>query len=188
MKLPQAGVADPIPGGRPAFRVVIAYEDFAAAKRAMDACKILLPQLGSAVEFRSGMWKFDLLRNAKLNQIAASDALDADLIIVATSQNADLPVEVKKWIEMWTARKRSRAAALVALLDFTGEDVSGFSLAHDYLRKAAATAEMNFMSHSMDLAGSGSPVPAGHAYDSRTRLTSDRIVGRPAPEGWGLND
>ena len=58
---------------RASFNVVIAYEDFRAGKRAMDVCKPLVSMLGNEVQFRNCMWKFDILHNEKLNQIAIGE-------------------------------------------------------------------------------------------------------------------
>jgi hypothetical protein len=106
----------------PVFKVVMAYDDFAAGKRAMDTCNFLVFQLGGGIELRSSMWKFDVLRSAKLNQIAVHDAIEADVIIVANARNTGLPEEVKEWINGWVPHKQDQSAALVALLDFTGEN------------------------------------------------------------------
>ena len=53
------------------------------------------------------MWKFDVLRGVKLNQIAVDDAIKADVIIVANSKNGGLPDEVKRWVEGWQCSAKS---------------------------------------------------------------------------------
>ncbi len=169
-----------------AFHVVIAYEDFGSGQRAMDACKLFVSQLDGQVEFRSGMWKFDILRNEKLAQIAAEDAAGADAIIVATSQSADLPAEVRRWMETWIPLKRGQTSVLLALIESSGEDVTKNMTAYEYLRQAAASAQIDFLPQSFS---GGQPAPLRDATpSSRTSKWSDRVVSRPAPEGWGLND
>ena len=179
-KLPRVDVWAPNAGAKSVFQVVIAYEDFTAGKRALDACKLLVAHLGADVQFRSGMWKFDLLRNARLNEIAIGDAVDADLIIVATGENPELPAEVKEWVGAWAPRKRGQTAALVALVDFPADemsspDVERASLVHAWLKQAAATAGIDFLPQAVHLTETHLP-------------PQDRIISRPAPEGWGLND
>src|ERR1051325_8450972 len=85
---------------RNAFRVVIAYEDFDSGRRAMDVCKVLVAELGSEVQFRCSMWKFEVLRSPKLRRIAVADAVEADVIVVTTGLSGELPFEVKKGIEV----------------------------------------------------------------------------------------
>lgn len=165
--------------------MVIAYEDFAAGHRAMDACKLLVSQLDGQVEFRSGMWKFDILRNAKLAQIAADDAAGADAIIVATSQSGVLPAEVRRWMETWIPLKRGQTAVLLALIESSGDDIANEMAAYEYLRQAAASAEIDFLPQSFSAA---QPAQMREAIPPRSGKWSERVVGRPAPEGWGLND
>jgi hypothetical protein len=62
--------AEAPPGTRPIFRALVVYEDVAAKTRAF-----LIAQPGDAVECRTSMWKFDLMRSAKLRKIAAMDAV-----------------------------------------------------------------------------------------------------------------
>lgn len=169
-----------------AFRVVIAYEDFASGKRAMDACKLLMAQLEHDVEFRTSMWKFDLLRNLKLNQIAVGDAIEADVIMVAASANSDLPIEIKKWIEGWSTRKHGQVAALVALLDFETTDVTGSSIVHAYLKRVAAAAEIDFLSQVAPFLWS--PAPSRATATSAAMPVLEQVFSRPALECWGLND
>lgn len=185
VKLPKAAVAHAARKGKSAFHVVIAYEDFAAGHRAMDACKLLVSQLDGQVEFRSGMWKFDILRNSKLNQIAAEDAAAADAIIVATSQSGDLPAEVRRWMETWIPLKRGQTSVLLALIESSGDEVANDMTAYKYLRQAAASAEIDFLPQSIS---GGQPAQMRETIPSPRTGWSDRIVSRPAPEGWGLND
>ncbi len=166
--------------------MVIAYEDFAAGQRAMDACKLLVSHLDGQIEFRSGMWKFDILRNAKLNQIAADDAAAADAIIVATSQSGELPVEVKRWVETWVPLKKGQACVLLALLESSAEGPATTSEVHEYLRHAAESAQIDFLPRSS--LGTEPAESRNVVSPAAAEKWADRVVSRPAPEGWGLND
>jgi hypothetical protein len=171
-----------------AFRVVMAYDDFIAGKRAMDACNFLVFQLGGEIELRSSMWKFDILRNAKLNQIAVDDAIEADVIIVASAPNAGLPEEVRNWIDGWVSQKRGQTAALVALLDFTGGDDTASTLAYAFLKGAAASADIDFLPQEIrSIEKKMPPLPIAPSGKG-PRPLADPLGGRPGPEGWGLND
>lgn len=101
-------------GGCPAFNVVIAYEDFETGKHAKKTYDFLQAHLGEDCQFSSQMWKFDVLAVPKLRELAAKDAVAADIIIVSAHGRDELPPEVKSWIEMWM-REQSRAIALVGL-------------------------------------------------------------------------
>lgn len=188
MKSPQGIAASAGAGPKSVFRVVMVYDDFAAGKRAMDACNFLVSRLGGGIEVRSSMWKFDVLRSAKLNQMAVDDAIEADVIIVANARNSGLPEEVKEWVNGWVPRKRGQAAALAALLDFTGENPRDSTLAYALLKGAAATAKIDFLPQEILSAGSKWPPVLGTTFPLGSGPATDQAMGRPSPEAWGIND
>jgi hypothetical protein len=167
----------------------MAYDDFASGKRAMDAYHFLVSQLGGGAELRSSMWKFDVLRSTKLNQIAVDDAIEADVIIVANARNGGLPDSVKTWITGWVPRKRGQAAALMALVDFTGEDVQAAVLAHSLLKDAAAEAKIDFLPQEIPFPESSLPPVSGAQPTESPREAVILPYNRtPILEGWGIND
>ena len=89
----------------PAFNVVIAYEDFETGKNAKKTYDFLVEHLGHECEFNNQMWKFDVLALPKLKEIAARDAAEADIIIIAAHGTCELPSEVKSWIDRWLREK-----------------------------------------------------------------------------------
>lgn len=180
-----------VAGGRskPAFRVVMAYDDFASGKRAMDACHFLVSQFGGGAELRSTMWKFDVLRSTKLNQIAVDDAIEADVIIVANARNGGLSDAVKTWIAGWVPRKGGQAATLVALIDFTGEDVQAAVLAQAFLKDAAAEAKIDFLPQEIPFPESSlPPVSVAQAAEAPRKASIPPHSRTPMLEGWGIND
>jgi hypothetical protein len=188
MRLPRELAVGAEKGQRGAFRVVIAYDDFTAGKRAMDACNFLGFQLGGGVELQSRMWKFDILRNPRLHEMAVGDAIDADVIIVANAPDAGLPEQVARWVEDWAPRKRGQTAALVALLDFTRKDSRESAQAYALLKGAATSASIDFLPHKIRLPGSALPPLGREPRKKATPLKPDAQASRPPPEAWGLND
>lgn len=173
---------------KPVFRVVMAYDDFAAGKRAMDTCNFLVSQFEGEIELRSSMWKFDVLRSTKLSQIAADEAVEADVIIVANAKDGGLPEEVKEWVNGWVERKRGPAAALVALLDFTGDDARESNLAHAFLKGAATAAKIDFLSQEIRSASGTMRPVSSTAFPDWPLPPADPPAHRPSPEAWGIND
>lgn len=134
----------------PSFNVVIVYEDFAAGKHAKETFDYLVHQLGNDYEFTNQMWKFDVLGNSKMQEMAVKDALMADLIIISTHGIGDLPVEVKSWVDQWGAKKLN-AMALVALVDRPpGEDASSSAAVRSYLQNIARRAGIGFFAQPND--------------------------------------
>src|SRR5437867_3612515 len=86
------------------FNVVVAYEDFVAGKRAKDTCDTIIRDLGPNYTFHFDLWKFDVLQVPQLREIAANDALDAHMIIIAAQGKDELPQALKDWIQNWSPR------------------------------------------------------------------------------------
>jgi len=108
---------------------------------------------------------------------------------VANARNAGLPTSVRSWIAAWVPRKQGQSAALVALLDFTGEEGQEVTEARALLKNAAASAEIDFLPREIQLsdlpltrAVENQPVnaPAAASIPPDTRT--------PTVEGWGIND
>ena len=95
----------------PAFRIVIAYETFAAAIQA----KTLSEQVVQQTESECDAWPFDLLSVGLIRERAIAAAAAADMIIVAARGLVELPDAVKVWIEKGLRQKGGSRAALVAL-------------------------------------------------------------------------
>jgi hypothetical protein len=125
----------------PIFNVVIAYEDFETGKHGKETYDYLVSNLGHECRFDNQMWKFDVLSIPKLRQMAAKDALLADIIIISCHGTHDLSLEVKTWIDSWTYDE-TNAIALVALLGETG--AYSDNQIRSYLADAAKRARIEF--------------------------------------------
>jgi hypothetical protein len=123
------------------FNVVIAYEDFETGKQAMRIYDTLVENLGQRWRFENQMWKFDVLSIPKLREMAANDAIKADLVIVSCHGD-DLPQGVRKWFEHWVGQNL-RPSALAAIFDYEGSAPQARAL-RAYLSALAARGHMEF--------------------------------------------
>lgn len=126
----------------PVFNVVIAYEDFETGKLAKETFDFLVSNLGHECSFSNQMWKFDVLGIPKLREMAAKDALEADIIIISCRGNHNLSPGLKTWINAWVYEP-TNAIALVALFG----DASLYGEVHNiraYLAEIAKRAHMEF--------------------------------------------
>jgi hypothetical protein len=179
---------------KPFFNVVIVYEDFAAGKHAQETYDFLVSQLGRDYIFSNQMWKFDVLGNAKMREMAVKDAEAADLIIISTHGTSELPVEVKSWIDRWTSEK-GHAMALVNLVDCQeGRETDSAEL-KEYLQNVAKRAKMDFFSQPNDWPDKETPSSSRHSSEMAQRtsnLMADLIHHSqhhftPTPR-WGINE
>ena len=130
----------------PVFKVVIAYETFAAAARARQVSD----RLNAELNLECDVWNMDSLVHPPLRELAVAAAAQADVIIIATHGSEDLPMFVKDWIEGWLPRKKSGPTALVALLVDKGETSGEPPALCIYLGRIAERGGMDFVSNAGD--------------------------------------
>src|SRR6266513_2731907 len=76
----------------------------------------LATDLRPACKLNCEFWRFDLLVHPSFRTKAATEASQADMIIIAARGDSEL-MAVKEWFENWLPQKRTAHSALVALLD-----------------------------------------------------------------------
>jgi len=136
---------------KPPYNVVIAYDEFASGRHAVETCHRLIAESQGNFTVRVKVWSFAVLRNQVANLTAATDAAKAQMVMVATSSE-DLPAAVKKWMDAWLAWNGGRRAMLVAILDSEGAEINQWP-AETYLRAAAANGNMEFLLEKNNHAG-----------------------------------
>jgi hypothetical protein len=173
------------------LNIVIVYEDFDAGKHAKETYDCLIHELGRDYEFINQMWKFDILGNPKMRQLAAKDAAAADLIIVSTHGIGELPVEVKKWLDEWVAEK-GNTMALVTLVDRPKDLLEEGSPIRSQLQEAARRAKVDFFAQPDDWPDREAGFSAEQISD-RAQQTSLIVAdfvhnnAHPAPR-WGIGE
>jgi hypothetical protein len=134
---------------KPLFTVLVIYEDFAAGKHAKETYDFLANRLGREFKFKNLMWKFDVLGHPKMKEMAAHDALEADLIIVSTHGIGELPEEVKSWLDLWVEQP-GNAMALVMLVDRPKSVLDDHESIRSSLQAAAGKAGIEFFAQPDD--------------------------------------
>ncbi len=79
-------------------RLVVIYENCDAARRARHAFQTQPQQNGSVLSWSAHWWKFEMLTIPTLRAMAAEEAAEADLLVVAPQGGEPLPREVLEWI------------------------------------------------------------------------------------------
>ncbi len=103
-------------------RIVVAYEDYDAGKRAHHACQQILQAVHLNKELSADFWKFDMFKLRAMREAATEEAAGADLLVLAPLGGANLPVGVQEWIES-SLRHPCRPKALLVLLGPDPEDI-----------------------------------------------------------------
>ena len=127
----------------PIFSVVIVFEDFSTGKQAKQAYDFLVANLSHEWQVTSQMWKFEVLSLPELREMAAKDAAMANLVIVSSRGDRELPSEVKAWIDKWLGHKGD-TVALIALFDSPPEQAEHAQATQTYLERVAERGNMEF--------------------------------------------
>jgi len=125
------------------INVVIAFEDSAAGKHAEAFYEHLNERLGMEFEFTRYQWSFALLEDPGVRDAAAHDAATADIMIVTTHGDAELPECVDAWFQSWVGRNAG-PMALVALFDRPPANVQTRQELRSSLARIAQTGGMDF--------------------------------------------
>ena len=175
----------------PTFNVVIAYEDFETGKNAKRTYDYLVAQLGHDCQFSSQMWKFDVLNIPKLREMAAREAVTADIVIISCHGENPLPAEVKAWMELWLGEAQ-HPVALVALFDSPpGFTVEAMAL-RNYLADVARRGQMEFFAQPEDWPKMPPLMPLPHPahlpQENRAVALAGMIHHETAFPRWGINE
>jgi hypothetical protein len=126
------------------FKVVVAFDDNATSSPALKTCEYVIQQLGNDIEVRRKIVDFNQTTPQR-RAAAARDAANADMVIVATRENEELPTSMQEWMDEWSANRRSNEGALVAILN-PAPCSSVKPRVRDQLASVARQAHMDFFS------------------------------------------
>ena len=96
------------------LNAVVVYGDVPAGKHAVGVLK----RMGGTLqdEFKTGLWRVDLIADPRWRAIATDDVAAAGLIVFATSEPDQLPDFINDWMRECLARKRGELVAMLTLL------------------------------------------------------------------------
>jgi hypothetical protein len=169
------------------LQVFVAHHDLAAGRRAVDTLSHLGGDLGEDFEFLPAFWSFDRLFNPDSRDQAVDEALDADILILATSGATPLPNLVKGWAEEIIGRKRGTAVAVVALFDSDSAKHASASSRWQSVRQAAERAGLDFFAPATGQHLDATHLPHSHAPATNSGQEWSRATSLPAAK-WGINE
>jgi hypothetical protein len=168
------------------MNIAILYDDRIAGTRAMNMFSGLVQQFGREFVFQCDLWRFDVLELPEVFGTAARTGESADLVIVSTRCDRDLPPSVRAWLDKCVAAKAPGSAALVGLLELPRRpsDIPGRT--REFLQSAANRGLMDFFLREVDLPRTNSGL-TGKDVGDRARASSPVLQGtlrqtrRPRP-------
>src|SRR6476469_560595 len=85
------------------FKVVVAFDDTATSSPALKTCDYVIQQLGGDIQVRRKIVDFNQTTPQR-RAAAARDAAKADMVIVATREDRELPPPMQEWMDEWAAK------------------------------------------------------------------------------------
>jgi hypothetical protein len=137
-------------GPAPHFNVLIVYEDMACGVEAMRLYQHLSRSRNPGFDFNFDMWRFDVLDLAQINDLAAEQAVRADLVIVSVCGGA-VPHNFTTWVKCWMGKFRgAENGAIVVLYGGNLKEARNASLVVAVLRSAADMNGRQFFAEQTD--------------------------------------
>ena len=149
--------------------VVVVYDDAPAGKRALHTLEGVTHQSNGSIALHPSLWRFDLLEDPDWRAVAAAEAVQAGLVVIAASSKDELPPAVQHWVQGWLGQSRGTAAALAALLGPPDDPDAADSPRIQFLKSAAEATGLGFFAPPPPaarppLATTASPAPARFAH------------------------
>jgi hypothetical protein len=137
----------------PELKVVIAYDDFANGRCALNFYEQLVESFGSQFTFEAHFLKFEELLSPEFRARWTAEVAGADMIVITAHEGGELPALFKEWIRSWTPRKTDGSTALIALVNMSGETASRRTPVRSHLHEVAKAKGMEFISRRVAWSG-----------------------------------
>lgn len=131
-----------------ALRLFVVYDSDSSNLEAIETSDFVEHELGSDILLDKSFWHGELLKAATLRDEAAREAADADIIILALSEELEGATEIRAWVDEWQ-QMRNKSGGLMAVVPSTSKNESTQSFI-DYLQEAALTMDMDFLCKGKD--------------------------------------
>lgn len=102
-----------------AFRAFVAYSDVIAARRALVTIGDAMRTSGRNLELHPMMWRFAQLESSHWSDRAVTAALDADIVVLASTTPAEFSPAVEQWAGYFLAAASGRRTTIVAITGTT---------------------------------------------------------------------
>lgn len=139
-----SGIANPSRLNR-TFNIIVVYETFVSAARALRACELLRQEIPPDVSMRINAWRIASLEDDAESQLAASSASLADVILLSTSGRISPPPVLHHWLDLWLSQRISSPTALFAIF---GEHLTPAAVATaTILQRKSSSNGIDFFMH-----------------------------------------
>jgi hypothetical protein len=125
------------------LKVLVVYEEIYMGLQGKEVFDLIEREAGGGAA-QLTVWRFDIIGSPTMARSAARQAAEADVIIVAPRNPDTVPMQVRAWLEHWSAHRQNGHGALVALLDARTAATGRPSQVAMLLQRAAQRASMSY--------------------------------------------
>jgi hypothetical protein len=171
------------------LNVVIAYDDVPAGQHAMHILADVAANFGDTLELRPQLWRFQFLEDLDWRTLAAKDVLNANMLIISTSSENELPATVRSWFSSCLTQRRGANLAVVALLGTADKMDEPYSPRFQLIQRAARETSFDFFApvpHPEDSLDA-SIASIRHRAETVTPILEDILHVPTAPLNWRAN-
>jgi hypothetical protein len=94
---------------------------------------------------RAARWTIEALDEPGALEIATEAAIEADILVVSVCADAELPVNLHRWIDSWLPCRLQRCGVLVAVIGLSPQRCAFPARIREYLRDVASLAHLDFL-------------------------------------------
>jgi len=177
--------------GPPMLHVHLLYEDTRTGARATKLVERLGEDLRLEADFRLTLSVFDNFREGELRELVATEAEDADILLLSAHGRGELPGTVVSWIHEWLKRESDAPRALVLSFDAEAEGTDWASQFVACLQGSARSASVDVFSHFGQGAiqeGEYSLEDIQYRAETRTALLDEALYRIKPSSHWGINE
>ena len=128
------------------LHVVAFYQDLRTGEWAKEIFDRIRSRVPRDINTTPGLWRFDVLENEHLEKLAAADAADAAVIVVACQGTCPLPTRLLDCVEKALIHKGATRVGLVAVFENTGQHAKDTLPAYRQLQALSRKAKLRFFS------------------------------------------
>ena len=127
--------------------VLVVHEDLPTGLRASAVFKNLENWLGTETRFLINWWRFGMVQDAELAELALKQAKRADIVFLSIHSDRNLPTAIRNWLLQWLEMREFKPCALVVSLDSSTQDLFNSTSILNFLRDVTAPLEVDLFLH-----------------------------------------
>lgn len=170
------------------LHVVAFYQDLTAGEWAKEIFDRIRSRVPRDINTTPGLWRFDVLEDEHLEKLAAADAADAAVIIVAAPGTHPLPKGLLDCVEKALMHKQPARVGLVAIFENTARHAKDTLPAYRQLQALSRKAKLRFFSLPCENLAHARSVDDSFRFATNALIENPLSIEIRSYRAWGINE